>query len=130
MSSTALLLAGVGRLPGRRARSSGDRALPCGGRGRTFESCRAHGSTKLFSKARNAEKCTVRTSYFAPLPAEEPTSRAQREREAAAYRDSLTPEQEVWALRKMGYFKLGQSSSAVASRHNLEIPALPPRPDC
>ena len=25
-----------------RARSSGDRALPCGGRGRTFESCRAH----------------------------------------------------------------------------------------
>ena len=26
-----------------RARSSGDRALPCGGRGRTFESCRAHG---------------------------------------------------------------------------------------
>ena len=38
----------VGRKPGRytdprpRARSSGDRALPCGGRGRTFESCRAH----------------------------------------------------------------------------------------
>ena len=28
-----------------RARSSGDRALPCGGRGRTFESCRAHGGT-------------------------------------------------------------------------------------
>src|SRR5437588_447222 len=26
-----------------RARSSGDRALPCGGRGRMFESCRAHG---------------------------------------------------------------------------------------
>src|SRR5207244_975816 len=24
------------------ARSSGDRALPCGGRGRKFESCRAH----------------------------------------------------------------------------------------
>src|SRR3954471_24554427 len=65
MSSTALLLAGVGRLPGRRARSSGDRALPCGGRGRTFESCRAHGSTKPFSKARNAEKCTIRTSYSA-----------------------------------------------------------------
>ena len=38
----------AGRKPGRytdprpRARSSGDRALPCGGRGRTFESCRAH----------------------------------------------------------------------------------------
>ena len=28
-----------------RARSSGDRALPCGGRGRTFESCRAHQPT-------------------------------------------------------------------------------------
>ena len=27
-----------------RARSSGDRALPCGGRGRKFESCRAHPS--------------------------------------------------------------------------------------
>src|SRR4051794_19697010 len=71
MSSTALLLAGVGRLPGRRARSSGDRALPCGGRGRTFESCRAHGSTKPFSKARNAEKCTIRTSYFASAPSGE-----------------------------------------------------------
>ncbi len=34
--------------PQSRARSSGDRALPCGGRGRTFESCRAHGSTKPF----------------------------------------------------------------------------------
>ncbi len=34
-----------------RARSSGDRALPCGGRGRTFESCRAHVSTKLCSVA-------------------------------------------------------------------------------
>ena len=30
------------------ARSSGDRALPCGGRGRMFESCRAHRSTKRF----------------------------------------------------------------------------------
>ena len=29
-----------------RARSSGDRALPCGGRGRTFESCRAHQSRR------------------------------------------------------------------------------------
>ena len=29
-------------LTGPSARSSGDRALPCGGRGRTFESCRAH----------------------------------------------------------------------------------------
>ena len=29
-----------------RARSSGDRALPCGGRGRKFESCRAHSRRK------------------------------------------------------------------------------------
>ena len=32
-------------LPLPSARSSGDRALPCGGRGRTFESCRAHRET-------------------------------------------------------------------------------------
>jgi hypothetical protein len=37
-----------------------------------------------------------------------PTSRAQREREAKAYWDSLTEAQEVWALRKMGYFKIGR----------------------
>jgi hypothetical protein len=43
-----------------------------------------------------------------PLPAEK-ASRAQREREAKAYWDSLTDAQEVWALRKMGYFKIGQS---------------------
>jgi hypothetical protein len=32
----------AGTLGNPRARSSGDRALPCGGRGRKFESCRAH----------------------------------------------------------------------------------------
>jgi len=31
----------------------------------------------------------------------------QREREAKEYWDSLTEAQEVWALRKMGYFKIG-----------------------
>ena len=36
-------------------------------RGRTFESCRAHGSTKPFSRARNAEKCTIRPSYSASV---------------------------------------------------------------
>ena len=52
-----------------------------------------------------------------PLPAKRPKNRAQREGEAVAYWDSLTPEQEVWALRKMGYFKLGQpSQTAVALR--------------
>ncbi len=33
------------------ARSSGDRALPCGGRGRKFESCRAHTRAKARAKA-------------------------------------------------------------------------------
>jgi class 3 adenylate cyclase len=37
-----------------------------------------------------------------PLPPEKPKSRAQREREAKAYWDSLTEAQEVWALGKMG----------------------------
>jgi hypothetical protein len=38
----------------------------------------------------------------------QPPSRAQREQEARAYWDSLTEAREVWALRKMGYFKIGQ----------------------
>ena len=39
------------------ARSSGDRALPCGGRGRMFESCRAHFSARFaaHSCCRNGE---------------------------------------------------------------------------
>jgi hypothetical protein len=45
-----------------------------------------------------------------PLEPERPTSRAQREPEAKAYWDSLTEAQEVWALRKMGYFKIGQGA--------------------
>ena len=45
-----------------------------------------------------------------PLLLERPNSRAQREREAKAYWDSLTEAQEIWALRKMGYFKIGQRS--------------------
>ena len=43
-----------------------------------------------------------------PPPPERLTSRAQREREAKKYWDSLTEAQEVWALRKMGFFKMGQ----------------------
>jgi hypothetical protein len=37
------------------------------------------------------------------------TSRAQREREAKAYWDRLTPEQEAWALRKMRSREFGSS---------------------
>ena len=36
------------------------------------------------------------------------SSRAQREREAKAYWDSLTPQQEAWVLRKMGFARIGQ----------------------
>ncbi len=39
-----------------------------------------------------------------PLQAEEAKSQAARAREAREYWDSLTLEQEVWALRKMGFF--------------------------
>ncbi len=35
-------------------------------------------------------------------------SRARREREAKVYWDSLTEAQEVWALRKIGYFEIGE----------------------
>ena len=36
-----------------------------------------------------------------------PRSRAARDREAKAYWESLTPAQEEWAMRKMGFFKFG-----------------------
>src|SRR6266513_564653 len=42
-----------------------------GGRGRMFESCRAHGLFKPFLRARNAEKCTIRPSYSASAPSGE-----------------------------------------------------------
>jgi hypothetical protein len=44
---------------------------------------------------------------------EKPKSRAQREREAKAYWDSLTEAQEVWVLRKMGFFRMGESSTSL-----------------
>jgi hypothetical protein len=52
-----------------------------------------------------------------PCEPEASTSRAKREREAKAYWDSLTEAQEVWALRKMGYFKMGQSGQPRLSLH-------------
>ena len=36
------------------------------------------------------------------------TTRAEREREAKAYWDSLTPEQEAWAMRKMTFRAMGR----------------------
>jgi hypothetical protein len=44
-----------------------------------------------------------------PLPPEQTrrASYALRERDAKEYWDSLTLEQEVWALRKIGFFGMG-----------------------
>jgi hypothetical protein len=41
-------------------------------------------------------------------PGHRVTFHRQREREAKEYWESLTDEQEIWALRKIGYFKIGQ----------------------
>ena len=38
-------------------------------------------------------------------------SRAACERDAKAYWDSLTPQQEAWALCKMGFAQMGQLQS-------------------
>jgi hypothetical protein len=54
---------------------------------------------------RKADALVLRT--LPPLPADEPSSRAEREREAKAYWDSLTPKQEAWVLRKMRFHRLG-----------------------
>ena len=47
------------------------------------------------------------------LPPVQPgrTSRAAREREARTYWDSLSPEQEARALRKMNFSKFGKATS-------------------
>ena len=46
-----------------------------------------------------------------PPSPERPRSRAQRERDAKAYWDSLSEAQEVWALRKMGFFRIWSLTS-------------------
>ncbi len=50
----------------RSARSSGDRALPCGGRGRMFESCRAHGSA-VFGGAGGSRRGNSPLVYAEPV---------------------------------------------------------------
>jgi hypothetical protein len=49
------------------------------------------------------------------LPPVQPvaTSRAERERQAKAYWDSLTPQQEGWVLQKMGFHSLGEVARAI-----------------
>src|SRR5436309_4113532 len=46
------------------ARSSGDRALPCGGRGRMFESCRAH---RVWKSAVHSRGMMISSRGFDPL---------------------------------------------------------------
>jgi hypothetical protein len=86
------------------------------GRGRTFESCRAHGLTKRFSETRIAKTDAFVLRTLPPPAAEKPASRAQREREAKAYWDSLTPAQEAWALRKMRFAEFGTPERALGPR--------------
>ena len=42
-----------------------------------------------------------------PIEGSRPTSRAARERAAKEYWDRLTPQQEGWVLRKMGFGSFG-----------------------
>ena len=58
---------------------------------------------------RKTDALVLRT--LPPLAEEAPKSRAQREREAKAYWDSLTPEQEAWVLRKMRFPRFGAATS-------------------
>jgi hypothetical protein len=57
------------------------------------------------SELRTPDALVLRT--LPPLPEELPQNRAQREREAKAYWDSLTPQQEAWVLRKMRFAAFG-----------------------
>jgi hypothetical protein len=46
-----------------------------------------------------------------PASLSAPASRAEREREAQRYWDSLSPAKEAWALRKLGVLKMGHGGS-------------------
>jgi hypothetical protein len=73
MAAAEGILCGRYTGPLKSARSSGDRALPCGGRGRMFESCRAHPRgyySPAFSaviRSYDADRCTrgIRPSFAA-----------------------------------------------------------------
>jgi len=49
-----------------------------------------------------------------PEEHEERKSRAERERDAAAYWDGLTVVQEEWALRKMGLHRMGMAENLIS----------------
>lgn len=51
-----------------------------------------------------------------PLPGPKPGSRTRKGREAKAYWDSLTVEQEAWVLRKMRFAEFGSARRRLATR--------------
>jgi hypothetical protein len=61
-------------------------------------------------ESRNAEKCTIHTSYSASATAGEADEPCAAGAGSEGVLDSLTEAQEIWALRKMGYFNIGQRS--------------------
>src|SRR5438876_3357939 len=71
-------------VPLQSARSSGDRALPCGGRGRMFESCRAH----LCVLRADGELCVVR-HLRSNVGEREPFHRARDPADLLALMDDL-----------------------------------------
>ena len=68
------------------ARSSGDRALPCGGRGRKFDSCRAHGSPSHCWGQRGVEGLRF-VSCSRPSARPLPTSRARHKLDARTHHE-------------------------------------------
>jgi hypothetical protein len=88
------------------------------GRGRTFESCRAHGLFKPISRARNAEKCAIRTSYSASATAgdaEEPCPPGAGGEGVLGFADG----------RPGG---LGTSEDGLLQDRRTPVERLPPRP--
>lgn len=55
-----------------------------------------------------------------------PMSRAARERDAKAYWDSLTPQQEAWVLRKMRFFEMGSKAGRRTAIPPVEV-STPPK---
>jgi hypothetical protein len=66
------------------------------------------------SELRKTDALVLRT--LPPPQEKRPPSRAQREREAKAYWDSLTPQQEAWVLRKMGFYRRAPDQALRAHR--------------
>jgi hypothetical protein len=99
------------RVNPRSGRSRGRLLLPGSGRGRTFESCRAYGLTKPFLRARTAEGCTIRTSCSASASTREADESCSEGARGEGLLGRPDGGAEVWALRKIGYCKIGRARS-------------------